>query len=73
MSTPTTLTLPASNTLEQNVVTLADSYDNRIQPGHGLFFDFSQTPELAQPLLDYLTKGYGWTLEQPFFLRKPAH
>ena len=73
MSIPITFTLPAYNTLEQNVVTMADHYDEIIKPGHGLFFDFSQTPELQKPLLDYLTKGYGWTLEKPFFLRKPTH
>ena len=65
------LSLPASNSTEQNVVALADHYDATIEPGHGLFFDFSQTPQLQQPLVDYLTKGYGWTLEKPFFIRKP--
>ncbi len=37
-----------------------------------MFFDFSQTPELKKPVLDYLIKGFGWTLEKPFFVRKPA-
>ena len=67
------VTLPHTNTFEQNVVTLADHYDTIIKPGHGLFFDFSATPEYEKPVIDYLTKGYGWTLEKPFFLRKPAH
>jgi hypothetical protein len=69
---PTTLTLPPHCTTEQIVVHLADHYDQLIKPGHGLFFDFNNTPELKQPLLNYLTKGYGWTLEKPFFIRKPS-
>lgn len=64
------VSLPASNTLEQNVVALAEHYEDTIQPGHGLFFDFSQTPELEKPLIDYLVNGFGWTLEKPFFIRK---
>jgi hypothetical protein len=62
--------LPASNSFEQNVVALADYYDAIIKPGKGFFFDFKNTPEYEKPVLDYLTKGYGWILEKPFFIRK---
>jgi hypothetical protein len=38
-----------------------------------MFFDFSATPELEKPVLDYLVKGFGWSLEKPYFIRKPKH
>jgi hypothetical protein len=43
----------------------------REQRGHGLFLDFKATPELEKPALDCLINDYGWTLEKPFFIRKP--
>ena len=30
---------PASNTFEQNVVAMAEHYNNTTEPGHGFFFD----------------------------------
>ena len=60
---------PASNTFEQNVLAMAEHYNSIIQPGHGLFFDFSKTPEYEKPVLDYLTSHFGW--KHPFFIRKP--
>jgi hypothetical protein len=65
--------LPPSNSLEQNVKLLAEHYNSIIQPGHGLFFDLSATPELEKPILEYLSSVYGWTLEKPYFIRKPLH
>ena len=62
---------PASNTFEQNAVAMAEHYNSIIQPGHGLFFDFSKTPEYEKPVLDYLASHFGWKLEHPFFIRKP--
>ena len=66
------ITLAASNTFEQNVVALVEHYDSIIEPGHGLFFDLSATPEYEKPVLDYLVKGFGWILETASFIRKPA-
>jgi hypothetical protein len=65
------LTLPADNTFEENVKALAEHYHNSIKPGHGLFFDFSATPEYEKPVLDCLVQHFGWTVEKPFFIRKP--
>lgn len=64
------LTLPPTNTFDRNIALMAAHYDNIIGSGHGLFFDFSQTPEYEKPVLDYLVKEYNWTLEKPFFIRK---
>ena len=50
---------------------MAEHYHNSIKPGHGLFFDFKDTPEYEKPVLDYLVQNLGWTLEKPFFIRKP--
>lgn len=71
MTTENTFTLPASNSFEVNVAAFAEHYNNIIQPGHGLFFDFSKTPEYEKPVLDYLTEHFGWSLEHPTFIRKP--
>jgi hypothetical protein len=38
-----------------------------------MFFDFSATPEYEEPVLNYLAEYFGWTLEKPFFIRKPDH
>ena len=56
--------------LEAIVIDMAERWDNNTQAGYGMFFDFSATPELQKPVLDYLTKGLGWVLEKPFFIRK---
>ena len=45
--------------------------DRVTPPGHGEFIDFAATPELREPVIGLLTKGFGWIQEQPFFLRKP--
>jgi len=71
MTTDNSFTLPAINTFEENVIAFAEHYNNIIEPGHGLFFDFSKTPEYEKPVLDYLVKQFDWTLEKPFFIRKP--
>jgi len=63
--------LPASNTQEQNVIAFAEHFEDITEAGHGMFFDFSATPELEKPVLDYLINGFGWILEKPFFIRKP--
>jgi len=65
------LTLPDSNTFEQNVKQLAIHYNDVTDPGHGLFFDFKATPEFEKPVLNYLMQNFGWILEKPFFIRKP--
>ncbi len=70
MSIDTTFEFPATNTIEQNAQLWAEHYNNLIQAGHGLFFDFKATPELEKPALDCLVNSYGWTLEKPFFIRK---
>jgi hypothetical protein len=67
------ITLPPTNSLEVNVKLLALHYDSTIRPGHGLFFDFSATPEYEKPVVDYLTSQLGWILEKPFFIRKQNH
>ncbi len=64
------ITFPSSNTFEENVIAMAEHYDNTIKPGHGMFIDFSNTPEYEKPVLDYLTKVFGWMLEHPTFIRK---
>jgi hypothetical protein len=71
MTLQSSFTLPASNTFEENVSTMAEHYNDIIEPGHGLFFDFSKTPEYEKPVLDYLTGHFAWTLEHPTFIRKP--
>ena len=64
---------PASNTFEQNVVAMAGHYNNTTEPGHGFFFDFSNTPEYEKPVMDYLIKNYGWKFDHKnTFIRKPA-
>ena len=57
--------------LEKMVISIAEEWQENMRPGHGMFFDFSQTPELEKPILDYLTKGFCLTLEKSFFIRKP--
>jgi hypothetical protein len=64
-------TYPKETPLESIVIDIAERWDNNTQPGHGMFFDFSATPELQKPVLDYLVKGFGWSLEKPYFIRKP--
>ena len=65
-----TFTLPATNTFEENVKLWAEHYNDTIEPTHGLFFDFKATPEYEKPVLDYLIKYFGWTVERPNFIRK---
>jgi len=63
---------PASNTFEQNVVAMAEHYNNTIEAGHGMFFDFTNTPEYEKPVMDYLIKNYGWRFDyNNTFIRKP--
>lgn len=66
------ITYPASNSLEENVIAMAEHFLDTTESGHGLFFDFSNTPELEKPVLGYLTKGFGWTFDyNNTFIRKP--
>ena len=65
------ITLPASNTFEQNVKAMAEFHHNATLPGHGLFLDFSFTPEYEKPFIEYMVTHFGWRIEQPFFIRKP--
>lgn len=71
MAIENTLLLPATNTFEENVSMWAAHHHETTEPGHGLFFDFSNIPEYEKPCLNYLIKHYGWVLEKPFFIRKP--
>ncbi len=71
MSLENEFILPATNTIEQNALLWAEHFNNSIEAGHGLFFDFKATPELEKPALDCLINTYGWDLEKPFFIRKP--
>lgn len=57
--------------LEQIIISMAEDWQDKTKAGEGMFFDFTATPDIEKPLLEYLTKGFGWTLEQPFFIRKP--
>jgi hypothetical protein len=61
---------PKETSLEAIVIDIAERWDNNTKPGYGMFFDFSATPELEKPVIDYLTKGLGWILEKPCFIRK---
>ena len=65
------LSFKKSTPQEKIIIDIAESWQENTQAGHGMFFDFSQTPEIQKPILDYLTKGFGWKLETPFFIRKP--
>jgi hypothetical protein len=56
---------------EKIIIEIAEDWQENTQAGHGMFFDFSQTPEIQKPILDYLTKGFGWKQETNFFIRKP--
>lgn len=71
MTTDNSITLPATNIFEENIIAFSEHYNDIIEPGHGLFFDFSKTPEYEKPVLDYLVKHFGWVLEKPFLIRKP--
>jgi hypothetical protein len=51
MALENTFELPATNTIEQNAVLWAEHYNNLIEPGHGLFLDFKQCPNLKNLLL----------------------
>lgn len=66
-----TYELPTTNSIEQNAVLWAEHYNNLIEAGHILFLDFEQCPELDKPAIDCLVNSYRWTLEKPFFIRKP--
>jgi hypothetical protein len=57
--------------IEEIAIDMAERWDNHTAPGHGIFLDFSQTPELEPFVIGYLTKGLNWTLEKPYFIRKP--
>ena len=63
--------LSENNTFEDNIIELTERYNNIIEHGHGLFFDFKALPEYEKPVLNYLIKNLGWILEKPFFIRKP--
>jgi hypothetical protein len=66
------ITPPAENTLEENAKLLAEHHSKNIQPGHGFFFDFSNVPELIEPVYKYFIETLGWTLDYDgSFLRKP--
>ena len=65
------ISLPATNSIEENAKLMAIHYNDLIEPGHGLFIDFKNTPELEKPVLDYLKIHFGWIQEKPFFVRKP--
>lgn len=71
MALENTFTLPASNTLQQNAELWAKQYNDMIKPGHRWLLDFTQCSELEKPTLYCLVNTYGWTLEKPFFIRKP--
>jgi hypothetical protein len=53
------------------VMDIAQRWEKDTKPGQGIFFDFSATPELQKPLLDYLVNRFGWSLEKKYFIRKP--
>ncbi|MGY6557815.1 MAG: hypothetical protein ACXIT9_00870 [Nitritalea sp.] len=71
MESKSEIVFPASNSLEENARLWAEHYNNTVQPGHGLFINFKQTPELGKTCTDYITKHYGWVLEWPYYIRKP--
>ena len=60
-----------NNTFEENIIEFTEHYNNIIELGHGLFFDFSNTPEYEKPVLNYLMENFGWIHERPDFIRKP--
>ena len=62
-----------SNTIEQNALLWAEHDNKMIRPGHGLFINFKQTPELEKPFVNFIILNYGWVKEKPFFLRKPKY
>lgn len=72
MTNNDTFILPASNTIEENVIAFVKRYNKIIKPGNGFFFDYSQTSKLEKPLVDYMTNKLGWKLEyNNKFLRRP--
>jgi hypothetical protein len=61
-----------SNSFEDNIKGMADFYNNKTEYGQGFFFDFSKTPEVKKPILDYLIKNLGWKYDyNKTFIRKP--
>lgn len=61
---------PKVDTFEEEVDQFVEHYNNRYEQGQGMFFNFSQTPEHKEPILNKLVTKYGWVLEKPFFIRK---
>jgi hypothetical protein len=49
-------TYPLATPTEAIAIDIAERWEEETLPGHGMFFDFSQTPELEKPVLDYLTQ-----------------
>lgn len=67
------ISYPESNSLEENAKIWAEHYNKIIEPGHGLFIDFSQVPEFEKPCVDYIMLHFGWIREKSYFLRKPEN
>lgn len=66
------ITLPTENTLEENASLFAEHHAKNIKPGHGLFMNLSNTPDLKEPVYKYFIEVLGWTLDYDgSFLRKP--
>jgi len=65
------LILPPSNSLEENARIWAEYFHDKIEPGHGMFLDFTNVPEFREPALNCLAQEFGWKLERPDFIRKP--
>jgi len=51
MTNNNTFTLPTTNTIEKNAELWAENYKDDIKPGHGMFFDFKDAPELEKPVI----------------------
>lgn len=66
------LILPPSNSLEENARIWAEYFHNKIEPGHGMFLDFTNHQEFREPALNCLIQEFEWKLERPDFIRKPG-
>ena len=72
MTTQNEFTWSKHKSFEENIKGMGEFHNKNTKPGMGFFFDFSKTPEIEKPIIDFLKNNYGWKLEyKKTFLRKP--
>lgn len=64
-------TYAKDTTNEKIAIDIAEKLQDATVAEHGVFIDYSETPEIEKHIIAYLVEGFGWTLEKPYFIRKP--